>query len=57
MGFIFREPLVIQQGTGVTVDPNDTNLFGETSPSETTTISIGQDLKTTSDLPSSANTT
>ena len=50
MGFIFREPLVIQQGTGVTVNPNNTNLFGETSPSETTTISIGQDLKTTSDL-------
>ena len=50
MGFIFREPLVIQQGTGVTVNPNNTNLFGETSPSETITIFIGQDLKTTSDL-------
>jgi|TARA_R100000900_G_scaffold129912_1_gene105881 hypothetical protein len=50
MGFIFREPLVIQQGTGVTVDPNNTNLFSEPSPSTTITISIGQDLKTTSDL-------
>ena len=50
MGFIFRLPLVIQQGTGVTITPNDTNLFGETSPSETTIISIGQDLETTSNL-------
>lgn len=50
MGFKFREPLTITQGTGVTVVPNNTELFGEVSPSQTITISIAQDLEPTSNI-------
>jgi len=50
MGLKFREPLKINQGTGITVVPNNTELFGAVSPSQTITISIGQDLETTSNI-------
>ena len=47
MGLIlFREPLTIIQGLGVTVTPNNT-VFGQTSQSEQITISIGNDVSTT----------
>jgi hypothetical protein len=42
MAFIFKKPLVFHQNTGVTIDPNNTELFGRVSPSQTTTFSIGQ---------------
>ena len=44
MANIFREPLTIIQGLGVTVVPNDTELKGETS--EQITISIGSNVDT-----------
>ena len=50
MAFIFREPLVLIEGTGLTIVPNNTELVGLVSPSQTTTISISQDLETTSNL-------
>ncbi len=50
MAFKFREPLVIEQSTGVTVNPNNTEIFGIVSPSLTTTISIGQIVATTSNI-------
>ncbi len=42
MAFIFKAPLIFKQFTGVTIEPNDTELFGKVSPSQTTTFSIGQ---------------
>ena len=48
MALIFREPLVIQQDTGVTVDPNNTELLGNTG--QTVVVSIGQAVATTSDV-------
>ena len=48
MALIFREPLVIQQDTGVTVDPNNTELLGATR--QTVIVSIGQAVETTSNL-------
>ena len=42
MAFIFLKPLIFQQSTGLTIDPNNTEIFGKTSPSETITFSIGQ---------------
>ena len=50
MAFKFREPLLIQQSTGVLIDPNNRELFGLDSPSLTTTISIGQAVATDSNL-------
>ncbi len=50
MGFKFREPLVIKQGTGVTVVPDNTELFGLVSPSQLITLSIDQAVETTSNL-------
>ena len=42
MANIFRQPLVIVQGTGVTVNPNNTELQAKSR--ETVTISIGNDV-------------
>jgi len=50
MGFIFKKPLVFRQQTGVTIDPNNTELLGQTQPSTTTDISIGQDVSTDSNV-------
>ena len=50
MGFKFREPLVIKQGTGVTVVPDNTELFWLVSPSQLITLSIDQAVETTSNL-------
>ena len=46
MANIFREPLTIIQGTGVTVNPNNTPLRAESR--ETITISIGNEVSTIS---------
>jgi len=48
MANIAREPLTTIQGLGVTVTPNNKAVFGQTSPSEQITISIGNDVFTTS---------
>tara|TARA_R100000152_G_C6752949_1_gene176678 strand:+ start:512 stop:1345 length:834 start_codon:yes stop_codon:yes gene_type:complete len=45
MANIFREPLIVIQSTGVTVNPNNTLLRAKTR--ETLTISIGNDVSTT----------
>jgi hypothetical protein len=50
MGFKFREPLALIEGTGLTIAPNNTEMFGTVSPSQTTTISIGQAIATTSNV-------
>lgn len=50
MGFKFREPLALIEGTGLTIDPNNTEMFGTVSPSQTITISIGQDVATSSNV-------
>ena len=50
MAFKFQSPLVFIQSTGLTIDPNNTELFGNVSPSQTITFSIGQDVATTSDV-------
>jgi len=50
MANIAREPLTIIQGLGVTVTPNNKAIFGQTSPSEQITISIGNDVSTTSNV-------
>ena len=47
MANIFREPLTVIQGTGVTVDPNNIPLQGKSGPSEQLTISIGNNVSTT----------
>ena len=46
MANIFRQPLTIIQGTGVTVSTHNTPLQGITQ--ESVTISIGNDVSTTS---------
>jgi len=46
MAKIFRNPLTIIQGTGVTVVPNNTPIQGKTSPSDQISISIGNDVST-----------
>jgi hypothetical protein len=48
MAFKFQSPLIFLQGTGLTIDPNNTELFGNTR--QTITFSIGQDVATTSDV-------
>ena len=48
--FIFKKPLVLKQGTGVSVDPNNTELFARVEPSQTTTISIGQSVSSGSNV-------
>ena len=48
--FIFKKPLVLKQGTGVSVDPNNTELFARVEPSQTTTISIGQPVSSGSNV-------
>jgi len=50
MGFKFREPLILVQGTGLIINPNNTNIFGNISPSQTITISLPQDVSTTSNV-------
>ena len=50
MANIFREPLTLIQGTGVIVNPNNTPVRGQKNPSQTITISIGQDLSTNSNI-------
>jgi len=50
MGFKFREPLVLIEGPGLIISPSSTDLFGNVSPSQTTTISLPQDLSTTSNV-------
>ena len=50
MANIAREPLTIIQGLGVTVTPNNKAVFGQTSPSEQITISIGNDVSTTGNV-------
>ena len=50
MANIAREPLIIIQGLGVTVNPNNKTIFGKTSPSEQITISIGNNVSTTSNV-------
>ena len=34
MAFIFKAPLIFNQSTGVTIEPNNTELFGKVSPSQ-----------------------
>jgi len=48
MAFKFREPLVFQQGTGFIISPNNTELFGNVSPSQIVTFAIGQAVAPTS---------
>ena len=48
MAFIFQSPLTFLQSTGLTIDPNNTELFGKQR--KTITFSIGQDVATTSDV-------
>ena len=48
--FIFKKPLVLKQGTGVSIDPNNTELFARVEPSQTTTISIGQPVSSGSNV-------
>ena len=48
MAFIFQSPLTFIQSTGLTIDPNNTELFGKQR--KTITFSIGQDVATTSDV-------
>jgi hypothetical protein len=50
MAFKFQSPLVFIASTGFTVDPNNTELFGNVSPSQTTTFSIGQAVSTGSNV-------
>jgi hypothetical protein len=50
MANIAREPLIIIQGLGVTVNPNNKTIFGKTSPSEQITISIGNNVSTTANV-------
>ena len=50
MAFKFQSPLVFIGSTGFTVDPNNTELFGNVSPSQTTTFSIGQAVSTGSNV-------
>jgi len=50
MAFKFQSPLVFIGSTGFTVDPNNTELFGNVSPSQTTTFSIGQVVSTGSNV-------
>ena len=45
MANIFREPLTVIQGTGVTVNPNNTELQARTR--ESVTIGVGNDVSTT----------
>ena len=42
MAIVFKQPLVFRESTGTTVEPNNTELFGKVTPSQTTTFSIGQ---------------
>ena len=46
MANIFREPLTLIQGTGVTITPNNTPLRAESR--EVVTIAIGNEVSTTS---------
>ena len=50
MAFKFQSPLVFIASTGFTIDPNNTELFGNVSPSQTITFSIGQDVSTSSNV-------
>ena len=50
MAFIFKKPLVFKQDTGVTISPNNVELFGRDIPSHTTTFSIGQEVATNSNV-------
>ena len=50
MAFKFQSPLVFIQSTGLTIDPNNTELFGNVSPSQTITFSIGQAVSTGSNV-------
>jgi len=47
MANIFRQPLIMIQGTGVTITPNNLELIGKTSPTEIITIEIGNDISPT----------
>ncbi len=47
MANIFRQPLIMIQGTGVTITPNNLELLGKTSPTEIITIGIGNDISPT----------
>ena len=49
MAFKFREPLILQEGTGIIVDFTD-EIFGLVAPTHTITISIPQDIATDSDV-------
>ena len=42
MAFIFLKPLTFQEGTGVTIDPAGTEIFGKVRPNQTIPFSIGQ---------------
>ena len=57
MAFVFKKPLIFQQNTGVTINPNNTELFGNISPSQITLFSIGQDVSTDSNVSFDAVTT
>ena len=50
MALIFKAPLIFKQFTGVTIEPNDTELFGKVKPSQTTTFSIGQPVSSGSNV-------
>jgi hypothetical protein len=50
MANIFRESLTLIQGTGVIITPNNAPIRGQKSPSETISISIGQNVSVTSNV-------
>jgi len=50
MANIFRQPLVIVEGTGVTASPNNTIIQGKTNPSEQISIAIGNDVSITGNV-------
>ena len=50
MAFKFRDPLIIIEGTGLIINPSNTEIFGTDSPSLLTTIAIGQAVATNSNI-------
>ena len=50
MALKFKNPLIFQAGTGFTIDPNNTEIFGKVSPSQAITFAIGQDVAVDSDV-------
>ena len=50
MAFKFRDSLIIIEGTGLIINPSNTEIFGTDSPSLLTTIAIGQAVATNSNI-------